>query len=120
MICRTCKTEFNDKNDMMVHRKTEHLSEVKICKNFKAGLNCRKGPDMCWYRHEQTEMNSRNISRNSINAPAFNLQNFPIGPTPQGAVVGQYKMDLQMIQQTLLTQQQQMMEMMREIMNLKK
>ena len=120
VICRTCKTENKDKNDIMVHRKLEHLSEVKICMNFNEGLNCRKGSDMCWYKHEQTEMNPRNTSRNSINTTAFNLQNFPNGPTPQGAGVGQYKMDLQMIQQTLLTQQQQMMEMMREIMNLKK
>ena len=116
--CRTCQGDFNDKHEMMVHRKREHLNIVGLCKNIAAGINCRKGPENCWYRHDQLT-NPRSTSRNNITAvPAFTEQNFPFGPTPQRAVVGQGNVELQLIQQTL-QQQQQMTIMMTEIMKLR-
>ena len=89
ITCRSCQTDCNDKNDMMTHRKIEHLNEVKDCKNIMAGLNCRKGTEFCWYRHDRAATNSRSTPRNNMTVPAYTLQNFPYGPTPQGAVVGQ-------------------------------
>ena len=117
--CRTCNEEFSDKNDMMMHRKDKHLQEVKACKNIKAGLNCWKGPVNCWYRHDSP---SASTLQNNIAPPAFKfkLQNFPVGPTPQAGLVGQEKIQLQLIQQTLQQQQQQMNAMMTVIMSLKK
>ena len=102
IACRICLSEFHDKNEMMIHRKSDHLNIVGICKNIEAGLTCRKGPDHCWYRHDMMT-NSRPTSRNHTTGPAFNAENFPFRPTPQGAVVGQSQMQLQMIQHSLQT-----------------
>ena len=91
---------------------------MEFVKNIEAGLTCRKGPDHCWYRHDMMT-NSRPTSRNHTTDPAFNVENFPFGPTPQGAVVGQSQMELQMIQHSLQAQQQQMSLMMAEIMRIR-
>ena len=124
IICRICNQEFSDKNKMMMHRKSDHIDKVNMCKNILAGINCRKGPIYCWYNHSKRAAEagelSRSTYRNTTTVPALNEQNFPNGPTPKGAVVGQGNMDLQMILQTLLTQQQQMTVMMAEILKLKK
>ena len=118
ITCRICLSEFHDKNKMMIHRKSEHLIRVGMCKFFQAGLTCMKGPDHCWYRHNMmtTQMST---SRNNTTAPKFNVENFPFGPTPHGAVVGHSQMQLQIIQQTLQAQQQQMSLMMTEIMRMR-
>jgi hypothetical protein len=63
VTCRICLSEFHDKNEMMIHRKNEHLDKVGICKNIAAGLNCRKGPVHCWYKHN-LGLNSNSIQRN--------------------------------------------------------
>ena len=118
MSCRSCSEQFSDKNDLMMHRKDKHLQEVKACKNIKAGLNCLKGPINCWYIHDSP---SASTLKNNMASPPFkfNLQNFPVGPTPQVGLVGQEKIQLQLIQQTLQQQQQQMNAMMTVIMSLK-
>ena len=124
ITCRICNTRFEDKNEMMMHRKSDHIEKVNMCKNITAGITCRKGPLYCWYNHNQQASNTGAISRstniNTTTVPAFNETNFPYGPTPKGVVVGQGNMDLQMIQQALLTQQQQMTSILAEILNLKK
>ena len=33
--CITCKNNFSDKNEMMIHRKIEHIDEVKDCKDIE-------------------------------------------------------------------------------------
>ena len=123
VICRICLSEFHDKNEMMIHRKNEHIDKVGMCKNISAGLNCRKGPVHCWYNHIKkdaiTGATLRPTSQNPTSVPAFTEENFPYRLTPRGAVVGQGNIDLQMIHQTLLTQQQAMTVMMDEIMKLK-
>ena len=124
ITCRSCQQDFNDKDEMMMHRKNEHLSYVKSCKNIQAGISCQKGPVYCWYRHDLPVLTTRGNSRSTwgpiTTAPAFNVENFPYGPTPQRAMVGQDKAELQMIYQTLQQQQQQMVAMMAEIMRMKK
>ena len=117
--CRTCKNEFRDKNEMMVHRKIDHINEVKMCKNILAGVNCRKSAVYCWHRHTNDASSPKDIPMNNTAAPAFNVKNFPYGPTPQRAVVGQDNVSLQMIQQTLQSQQQQMTVIMSELMRLR-
>ena len=123
VVCRICKESFGDKNAMMNHRKRDHLDKVGVCKNIANGLNCRKGPLHCWYKHEQPNLvadtTSRSTQRNTMTAPESTLQNFPFGPAPQGAVVGHNNMELHMIQQTLHQQQQQMSVIMTEIMRLR-
>ena len=77
-------------------------------------LNCWKGPVNCWYRHDPP---SASTLKKTIATPSFkfNLQNFPVGPTPQAGVVGQEQTQLQLIQQTL-----QMNAMMTIVMGLNK
>ena len=118
ITCRTCQEDFKDKNEMMVHRKIQHLNVVGVCKNIAAGINCRKGPENCWYRHDQ-HITPKSTLRNSTTAvPAFTQQNFPYGPTPLRAVVGQSNVELQLIQQTLQQQQQQMATIMTALLKL--
>ena len=115
------KKSHSDKNNMMVHRKNEHLHEVKACKNISAGLKCWKGLENCWYRHDNLNPNRATLEttrKNTTAVPPLNLQNFPLGPTPQGAVVGQASMELQIIHQTLQQQQQQLTTMMMALMKL--
>ena len=104
---------------MMNHRKKEHLHEIKDCKNIVAGLNFRKGMEFCWYRHDRVGTNLRSTSRSTMTTPSYTLPNFPYEPTPQGPVVGQDNVSLQMIHQTLQVQQQQMTVMMAELLKLK-
>ena len=118
IICRICLSEFHDKNEMMIHRKSDHLDKVGACKNIEAGLTCRKGPNHCWYRHDRATR-TKTISRTNTETPAFTVENFPFGPTPQGGVVGQNHMQLQMIQQTLQAQQRQMSLMMTEFLRMR-
>ena len=33
--CKTCTNNFSDKNEMMIHRKIEHLTEVADCKDIE-------------------------------------------------------------------------------------
>ena len=49
--CRICLSEFHDKNEMMIHRKKEHIDKVGMCKNISAGLNYIKEPVHYWYNH---------------------------------------------------------------------
>ena len=89
--CKTGKKEFKAKNEMMVHRKINHINVV-MCKSILSGVNCRKGAVYCWYRHTQNNASVTQIS--NVTAPAFNVQNFPYGPIPQRPVVGQDNMPL--------------------------
>ena len=40
--CRTCKNNFSDKNEMMIHRKIEHIDEVKDCKDIETKKTVEK------------------------------------------------------------------------------
>ena len=86
--CRTCKLEFNDKNSMMFHRKIDHINEVKACKNFVAGLNCRKGPDLCWYKHEHPAQSIRNTLNKKHYCPSFYTAEFSQRIHPSGGSGG--------------------------------
>ena len=120
IVCRTCQVDFKNKNKMMVHRKREHLNIVGVCKNILAGINCRNGPENCWYRHDQCTIPKSTIINNTKSVPAFTPENFPFGPTPRKAVVGPNNVEFQLIQQTLQQQQQQMATMMAAILQLAK
>ena len=123
-ICKTCHNNFSNMNEMMIHRKIEHINEVKDCKDIDTN-KCRKGPLHCWYRHDRfkTNSDSRSTTKNSTSVPSYTQQDFPNLPTTtQWNVVGKANMEqqqLHMIQQTLQQQQQQMILMISEIMKLK-
>ena len=45
--CRNCPEKLSEFNDMMVHRKENHM--VRECKNLP---NCDRG-ESCWYKHQK-------------------------------------------------------------------
>ena len=49
--CNNCDKVFNNINNLLQHKKSEHMSVVKKCKNF---LNdtCRYGDQQCWFRYD--------------------------------------------------------------------
>ena len=44
----------------MSHRKREHLSRVRQCKNEQNG-NCLHGSTFCWYKHTDVQKENDNI-----------------------------------------------------------
>ena len=48
--CNTGKKEFKTKKDMMWHRKNEHFTLIRSCRNHFKG-NCSFADSECWYRH---------------------------------------------------------------------
>ena len=52
--CRTCGDNFNEKWDLMKHRKTDHPGTVAYCTKFEAG-NCSFNAEFCWWSHEKKE-----------------------------------------------------------------
>ena len=47
--CWDCGLTFQNKNDLMIHRKMKH--KVPTCKNLKDGNVCDKPDEVCWYQH---------------------------------------------------------------------
>ena len=52
--CRICDVTFNDKRNLMRHRKKEHSSRVAPCKNFLEG-NCSYTAESCYWIHGKVE-----------------------------------------------------------------
>ena len=51
--CFQCGFEYSSKNEMMVHRKTNHENK-QICNNFRKN-DCRQTAERCWFLHVQSE-----------------------------------------------------------------
>ena len=128
LTCTTCHYNFRSRNELMMHKKTEHLGN-NTCRAFLAGY-CRRGAQHCWNRHDATPTLAPNVVRNQILLPPPGStswdQDFPqhptMGPSP---LVGLHQqlwamMHQQKQQQTKQQQehQQQMAAMMSQLMNL--
>ena len=50
--CYICNNTFESRANMMIHRKREHKSLVKICSQFQND-NCRFNSESCWFQHEE-------------------------------------------------------------------
>ena len=48
--CNLCELKFNEKWEVMAHRKLKHKETVKVCKYFIKGV-CEIGEQHCWFRH---------------------------------------------------------------------
>ena len=48
--CFQCGDDFNTRHDMMIHRKSEHIEDIKTCKEFV--LNQCDKETKCWWKHE--------------------------------------------------------------------
>ena len=92
--CKTCNNEFQNKNDMMMHKKREHPNTVNICKDLVTN-SCRKGLRSCWFHHDQQEIlwtTTRNPSQTPIIAPLLTHLGFPQMPTsPRETAVVKYE-----------------------------
>ena len=53
--CFICEKTFRNKNEMMIHRKSEHANIVQDCQEFKK-QQCRFNEDFCWFKHTVKEI----------------------------------------------------------------
>ena len=53
--CNICKETFKTKNDMMKHKKKEHLEKVTVCWNFESD-SCLFSEDLCWFIHSKSDL----------------------------------------------------------------
>ena len=69
LACNVCEQIFNQRNELMFHRKRAHPSNI-VCRNFLAGY-CRRGAsgENCWYRHDQLPTNVTNVARLPVSLP---------------------------------------------------
>ena len=127
--CKNCEQVFNNKNELMFHKKRAHPSNI-MCTNFLNGY-CRRGVtgEHCWYRHDQLPTTVSNVARPPVSLPPPGStswdSDFPLHPAmEQRPMVGmhqqvwlmmhQQKKQLQEQQQ----QQQQLTTIMTQLMNL--
>ena len=48
--CNFCDNEFEEKIDLMKHRKKYHVANVPSCEKFENGT-CYLNESQCWYKH---------------------------------------------------------------------
>ena len=64
--CFICSQTFNNKTEMMIHRKKNHVSIVQTCSKFKEGI-CKFQDEFCWFMHTAAEeVNSHDNSEEVI------------------------------------------------------
>ena len=61
--CNYCKKIFECRDDLMKHRKVEHIEKVRPCKKHDEG-NCKYTDRECWFKHEMRDDNENNDSDN--------------------------------------------------------
>ena len=110
--CKDCEQVFNNKNELMFHKKRAHPSNI-MCTNFLNGY-CRRGNtgEHCWYRHDQLPTTAPSVARPQISpsppgSTSSNLD-FPVHPTMgQSPVVGLQQQMIAILKQQTQQQQQQ-------------
>ena len=60
IICFICGKSFQNKNEMMRHRKREHIEIVKPCFQFSQN-KCRFKDELCWYKHNEENKKNDNM-----------------------------------------------------------
>ena len=60
--CNKCYEIFYQKEELMIHIKSEHSAGVAVCKYYKEG-NCHFTSETCWFLHTQ----GKNISKYKCN-----------------------------------------------------
>ena len=54
--CNFCENTFEDKRDLMKHKKEEHTDRVVNCWHYSAGM-CPYGEEKCWFIHNKEHAN---------------------------------------------------------------
>ena len=52
--CFICGKTYKGKNELMKHRKIEHINFVKVCDKFQEG-RCGFQESFCWFKHDKKE-----------------------------------------------------------------
>ena len=55
MKCKNCGEQFNNKRNLMYHRKSKHINSVAYCRNKLEG-NCSYEDNMCWWNHAEKKI----------------------------------------------------------------
>ena len=72
MECHYCSEEFKSKNELMFHRKLNHIEKVQICVNFDDG-KCTFG-DTCWFSHDTSSKKSIQVYKCNICEEEFKIK----------------------------------------------
>ena len=64
IICRNCGEKFENKPDLMYHRKNKHLESVANCKN-KLLDKCKFSSEKCWWRHTEITENKQHVGEHT-------------------------------------------------------
>ena len=51
-ICFSCKLKFKTINELMEHRKKDHLEICKLCLPKEGSCRFENNPDRCWFVHQ--------------------------------------------------------------------
>ena len=60
VACFTCDKKFENKDKMMIYRKSEHKALVRICNQFKKN-KCKLQNKVCWFLHKNEVMDTEVI-----------------------------------------------------------
>ena len=78
--CSFCENIFENKNQLMVHRKTVHLqANMFQCRDFKQGV-CRFNANQCWYKHDDKPADGKDEEEKDSQSSVF--QKAPDSPDP--------------------------------------
>ena len=56
--CYMCGKQFENKNQIMIHRRKEHGKLVGLCRMFQ-NQNCKFVSENCWFKHEMEDKTNR-------------------------------------------------------------
>ena len=90
--CHVCKKQFSNKNEMMMHKKTNHPDKVKKCQE---SINCRF-KQTCWFTHENST--TKSIAETSTNGesneePSTNSESIEESSTNNGSIGKDFQED---------------------------
>ena len=86
--CFICSEIFNNKSNLMSHRKQKHSNFVQMCTKF-SNKSCRFQEDFCWYRHktEKDEIACEVEEKETDTTPVF--QKGIKNPKPPSKIQGE-------------------------------
>ena len=66
--CFICGKNYKGKNELMKHRKMEHINVVKLCDKFQED-RCGFQESFCWFRHDKKEqINTKEVEEMDVSS----------------------------------------------------
>ena len=85
--CRFCGKPFDEKSELMFHRKAEHPQVVKQCRDFRRGF-CDNSEDECWYKHSDSSEFANQVNEPEQSSGFWNVSKSPPPDDLMTKVVG--------------------------------